>query len=268
MSAPGLLRRARRMTSKTLPRPRRRDRGRSSLTFMTGVALDDHPHLHEAICFGSTSGSLKMTVSIATFFMISYCCVDVCPPYASPVGSVYFEYRPILYRYFPVQPSVHVGVGLVLCRTSSFKLYIAPVIRLDLYLGSRSTKAMCIITYLIVTARGFPCCRWKILPEEDYDNESALRRCRDGDVRLWAWAPGGSITAGRQEVPVSVGASSRPSPSCSSTMPSKQPQLGSLAIQAPTLTPKTVHVSSSTCHDVSAFKGGFYQRRRSLVPLR
>ena len=45
------------------------------------------------------------------------------------------------------------------------------------------------------------------------------------------------------------------------TMPSKQPQLGSLAIQAPSLTPKTVHVSPSTCHDVSAFKGASYQRR-------
>ena len=45
------------------------------------------------------------------------------------------------------------------------------------------------------------------------------------------------------------------------TMPSKQPQLGSLAIQAPSLTPKTVHVSPSTCHDVSVFKGASYQRR-------
>ncbi|PIL37031.1 hypothetical protein GSI_00723 [Ganoderma sinense ZZ0214-1] len=45
-------------------------------------------------------------------------------------------------------------------------------------------------------------------------------------------------------------------------MPSKQPQLGSLAIQAPTLTPKTVHVSSSTCHDVSAFKELMSQYRK------
>ena len=48
--------------------------------------------------------------------------------------------------------------------------------------------------------------------------------------------------------------------SCPCTMPSKQPQLGSLAIQAPSLTPKTVHVTPSTCHDISVFKGGFYQR--------
>jgi len=37
-------------------------------------------------------------------------------------------------------------------------------------------------------------------------------------------------------------------------MPSKQPQLGSLAVQAPTLTPQVVHVSPSTCHDLSLFK--------------
>ncbi|OBZ70375.1 hypothetical protein A0H81_09881 [Grifola frondosa] len=39
-----------------------------------------------------------------------------------------------------------------------------------------------------------------------------------------------------------------------STMPPKQPQLGSLAIQAPSLTPKTVHVSASTCQNLSLFK--------------
>lgn len=37
-------------------------------------------------------------------------------------------------------------------------------------------------------------------------------------------------------------------------LPSKQPQLGSLAIQAPTH-PQIVHVSPSTCHDLSLFKG-------------
>ncbi|KAI0736197.1 caffeine-induced death protein 2-domain-containing protein [Fomitopsis betulina] len=37
-------------------------------------------------------------------------------------------------------------------------------------------------------------------------------------------------------------------------MPLSQPQLGSLAIQAPSLAPKTVHVSASTCHDMSLFK--------------
>ncbi|KZT12570.1 uncharacterized protein LAESUDRAFT_718842 [Laetiporus sulphureus 93-53] len=37
-------------------------------------------------------------------------------------------------------------------------------------------------------------------------------------------------------------------------MPSQQPQLGSLAVQAPLLTPKTVHVTPSTCHDLSLFK--------------
>lgn len=36
--------------------------------------------------------------------------------------------------------------------------------------------------------------------------------------------------------------------------PSKQPQLGSLAIQAPEH-PQIVHVSPSTCHDLSLFKG-------------
>lgn len=37
-------------------------------------------------------------------------------------------------------------------------------------------------------------------------------------------------------------------------VPSKQPQLGSLAIQAPEH-PQIVHVSPSTCHDLSLFKG-------------
>ncbi|THH20309.1 hypothetical protein EW146_g1010 [Bondarzewia mesenterica] len=40
-------------------------------------------------------------------------------------------------------------------------------------------------------------------------------------------------------------------------MPSspKSPPLGSLALQAPSLTPQIVHVSPSTCHDLSLFKG-------------
>lgn len=38
-------------------------------------------------------------------------------------------------------------------------------------------------------------------------------------------------------------------------MPSQQPPLGSLAIQAPSLAPKTVHVSPATCHELSLFKG-------------
>ncbi|KII95219.1 hypothetical protein PLICRDRAFT_34061 [Plicaturopsis crispa FD-325 SS-3] len=37
-------------------------------------------------------------------------------------------------------------------------------------------------------------------------------------------------------------------------MASRQPALGSLAIQAPTLNPQVVHVSSQTCHDLSLFK--------------
>jgi len=37
-------------------------------------------------------------------------------------------------------------------------------------------------------------------------------------------------------------------------MPSKQPQLGSLAVQAPTAAPQVVHVSPSTCRDLSLFK--------------
>jgi hypothetical protein len=38
-------------------------------------------------------------------------------------------------------------------------------------------------------------------------------------------------------------------------MPSKSPVLGSLAVQAPSLTPLVVHVSASTCHNLSLFKG-------------
>ena len=42
-------------------------------------------------------------------------------------------------------------------------------------------------------------------------------------------------------------------------MPSKQPQLGSLAVQAPSATPQVVHVSPSTCHDLSLFKGRLHR---------
>ncbi|KZT74268.1 hypothetical protein DAEQUDRAFT_682020 [Daedalea quercina L-15889] len=45
-------------------------------------------------------------------------------------------------------------------------------------------------------------------------------------------------------------------------MPPQQPQLGSLAIQAPLLAPKTVHVSASTCHDLSLFKDLLKEYRR------
>ncbi|KAF8165356.1 caffeine-induced death protein 2-domain-containing protein [Crassisporium funariophilum] len=45
-------------------------------------------------------------------------------------------------------------------------------------------------------------------------------------------------------------------------MPSKQPQLGSLAVQAPSLTPQTIHVSPSTCHDLSLFKDILKEYRR------
>ncbi|KAH9938272.1 caffeine-induced death protein 2-domain-containing protein [Fomitopsis serialis] len=45
-------------------------------------------------------------------------------------------------------------------------------------------------------------------------------------------------------------------------MPLQQPQLGSLAIQAPSLAPKTVHVSASTCHDLSLFKDLLKEYRR------
>ncbi|OCH92874.1 hypothetical protein OBBRIDRAFT_811381 [Obba rivulosa] len=43
---------------------------------------------------------------------------------------------------------------------------------------------------------------------------------------------------------------------------SGSPQLGSLAVQAPTLSPKTVHVSSTTCHDISLFKDLLKEYRR------
>ena len=39
------------------------------------------------------------------------------------------------------------------------------------------------------------------------------------------------------------------------SMSPKQPALGSLAVQAPSLTPQTVHVTPSTCQDLSTFKG-------------
>ncbi|KAL1944188.1 hypothetical protein VTO73DRAFT_3373 [Trametes versicolor] len=45
-------------------------------------------------------------------------------------------------------------------------------------------------------------------------------------------------------------------------MSSKQPQLGSLAIQAPTLTPRTVLVTPSTCRDISVFKDLMNQYRK------
>lgn len=43
-------------------------------------------------------------------------------------------------------------------------------------------------------------------------------------------------------------------------MPSRQPLLGSLAVQAPSLTPQIVRVSPSTCQDLSLFKGAFVQK--------
>ncbi|KAG2077426.1 hypothetical protein BDR04DRAFT_1132196 [Suillus decipiens] len=46
-------------------------------------------------------------------------------------------------------------------------------------------------------------------------------------------------------------------------MPSKQPPtLGSLAVQAPSLTPHLVHVSPSTCHNLSIFKELLKEYRR------
>ncbi|KAI0921753.1 hypothetical protein AcW1_004360 [Taiwanofungus camphoratus] len=45
-------------------------------------------------------------------------------------------------------------------------------------------------------------------------------------------------------------------------MPSQQPPLGSLAIQAPSLAPKTVHVSPATCHELSLFKDLLKEYRR------
>ncbi|KIM46197.1 hypothetical protein M413DRAFT_16920 [Hebeloma cylindrosporum] len=38
-------------------------------------------------------------------------------------------------------------------------------------------------------------------------------------------------------------------------MPSKQPILGSLAVQGPSLNPQKIHVSPTTCQDLSLFKG-------------
>lgn len=38
-------------------------------------------------------------------------------------------------------------------------------------------------------------------------------------------------------------------------MVSRHPALGSLAVQAPSLTPQIVHVSPTTCHNLSLFKG-------------
>ena len=48
-------------------------------------------------------------------------------------------------------------------------------------------------------------------------------------------------------------------------MPPRQPELGSLAIQAPTLAPQTVHVTPSTCHDLSVFKGELQVHHNSLA---
>ncbi|OAX43505.1 hypothetical protein K503DRAFT_731530 [Rhizopogon vinicolor AM-OR11-026] len=46
-------------------------------------------------------------------------------------------------------------------------------------------------------------------------------------------------------------------------MPSKPPPtLGSLAVQAPSLTPQLVHVSPSTCHNLSTFKDLLREYRR------
>ncbi|KAK2466202.1 hypothetical protein APHAL10511_001844 [Amanita phalloides] len=55
-----------------------------------------------------------------------------------------------------------------------------------------------------------------------------------------------------------------------SPMPSKQPQLGSLAVQAPSKTPQVVHVSPSTCHDLSLFKELLkeYRRLDDAIPMR
>ncbi|PCH41161.1 hypothetical protein WOLCODRAFT_137225 [Wolfiporia cocos MD-104 SS10] len=45
-------------------------------------------------------------------------------------------------------------------------------------------------------------------------------------------------------------------------MTAQSPPLGSLALQAPSLTPKTVHVNPSTCHDLSLFKDLLKEYRR------
>jgi hypothetical protein len=42
-------------------------------------------------------------------------------------------------------------------------------------------------------------------------------------------------------------------------MVSRHPPLGSLAVQAPSLTPQLVHVSPATCHNLSLFKGSRYK---------
>ncbi|KAF9491042.1 hypothetical protein BDN71DRAFT_1399049 [Pleurotus eryngii] len=53
-------------------------------------------------------------------------------------------------------------------------------------------------------------------------------------------------------------------------MSSNQPLLGSLAMQAPSQTPQTVHVSPSTCHDLSLFKELLreYRRLDDLITMR
>jgi len=45
-------------------------------------------------------------------------------------------------------------------------------------------------------------------------------------------------------------------------MVSKHPPLGSLAVQAPSLTPQLVHVSPATCHNLSLFKDLLKEYRR------
>lgn len=51
-------------------------------------------------------------------------------------------------------------------------------------------------------------------------------------------------------------------------MPSNHnPQLGSLAIHGPSQNSQTVHVSPSTCRDLSLFKGEFYLDARSTFQL-
>ncbi|TFY78002.1 hypothetical protein EWM64_g6009 [Hericium alpestre] len=45
-------------------------------------------------------------------------------------------------------------------------------------------------------------------------------------------------------------------------MSPKPPELGSLAIQAPSLTPQVVHVTAATCHDLSMFKDLLREYRR------
>ncbi|KAJ8522982.1 hypothetical protein ONZ45_g458 [Pleurotus djamor] len=53
-------------------------------------------------------------------------------------------------------------------------------------------------------------------------------------------------------------------------MTTKQPQLGSLAVQAPSLTPQVVHVSPSTCHDLTLFKELLkeYRKLDDLITMR